>query len=389
MHSTRYHILEYSSYRKFGNKTVTLNKCFVSNQQRTVAFFVASKNNAKFVIFWVPYNPAHVQELKYQITFTDNINLNLLDSPYNVFVYYMEDGEIKKSLAKDEVKNVSYKMFLFILLCLTLFLPVATDIESEIVQLFANLEILFEYNDSHPHFIKCVVIRNNCLPEEIPYLKFLEPPEKISIWSKRNVHLPLSLNKDQFFKEKLTDKKALLSKVEYFINYKIGNQIRSVQFLKFIALIPLALLCVITSCYAKYLIFIIFLALLLLTSFTDARPIEKMSIYENTAPNLHVNHFDCSKMISNQMYSLNKLAPCEIRPDKISTNQARVTLYQRNYKVKLEATMCKATQQQLRWLCDSFDSSGIDARHNTITTSVKPKDKLAKERKKDKAFPFF
>ena len=99
-------------------------------------------------------------------------------------------------------------MFLFILLCLTLFLPVATDIESEIVQLIANLKIFFEYNDSHPHFIKCVVIRNNCLPEEIPYLKLLEPPEKLSIseiWSKRNVHWPLSLNRNQFFKEKLTD----------------------------------------------------------------------------------------------------------------------------------------------------------------------------------------
>ena len=91
------------------------------------------------------------------------------------------------------------------------------------------------------------------------------------------------------------------------------------------------------------------------------------------------------------MYSLNKVAPCEIRPDKISPNQARVTLYQRNYKVKLEATMCKATQQQLRWFCDSFDSSGIDARHNTITTSVKhdaQKCKFAKERKKIKLSPF-
>ena len=50
---------------KFGNKAVTLDKCFVSNQQRTVAFFVTSKNNAKFVIFWTPYNPAHVHDLKY------------------------------------------------------------------------------------------------------------------------------------------------------------------------------------------------------------------------------------------------------------------------------------------------------------------------------------
>ena len=128
----------------------------------------------------------------------------------------MEDGEIKKSPAIDEVINVSYKMLILTLLCLTLFLLVATDIESEIAQRIAELKFLVEYNDSHPHFIECVVNRNNCLPEEIPYLKLLEPPEKLVIWSKRNVHMPLSLIKDQFFKEKLTDKKALLSKVEYF-----------------------------------------------------------------------------------------------------------------------------------------------------------------------------
>ena len=248
----------------------------------------------------------------------------------------MEDGEIKKSPAIDEVLNVRYKMFIFIILCLTLFPPVATDIESENAQRIAKLELLIEYNYSHPHFIECVIDRNNCLPEEIPYLKLLKPPEKLSVsekWSKFNERSLSSLNIYKFFKEKLTDKKALPSNIESFMTY-IGTQIRSVQFLKLTAIIPLALLCVVTACYAKYLIFLIFLALLILTSFTEARPIEKMSIYKNTAPNLHVNHFDCSKMISNQMFSLNKVAPCEIRPDKIKTNQARVTLYQRNYKVR-------------------------------------------------------
>ena len=249
----------------------------------------------------------------------------------------MEDGEIKKSPAIDEVINVSYKMLLFILLCLNMFSPVATDSASEI-----RIEIFLEYTDSHPHFLECVKNRNPCLPEEIPYLKLFEPPDKPSIseiWSKIVDHSPLSLKIDQFFKEKLTDKKSLPSKVEYSITF-IGNQIRSAQFLIFIAIIPLVLLCVITACYANYLILILIFALLFLTSPTYARPIEKVSIYEITALNLHVNHFDCSKIISNQMYSLNKVVPCEIRPDKISTNQERVTLCQRNYKVKLEATMC-------------------------------------------------
>ena len=144
---------------------------------------------------------------------------------------------------------------------------------------------------------------------------------------------------DQFFKVELTDKKSLPSKIENFITFT-GKQFHSAQFLKIIAIIPLALLCVITACNAKYLIFNIILAFLLLTSLTDARKFEKMSIYENTAPKRHVNHFDCSKMFSNQIYSLKKVAPCKIRPAEISTNQARVTLYQRNYKFKIEATKC-------------------------------------------------
>ena len=161
----------------------------------------------------------------------------------------MEDGEIKNSPAKDEVINLNYKMFQFLLICLAMFSSVATDSESQI-----RIEIFLEYADSHPHFIECVKNGNICLPEKIPYLKLLEPPDKPSIseiWSTIVDHSPPSLNIDQFFKEKVTDKKILLSKVECFLTY-IGSQIRSAQFLKLIAIIPLALLCVITACYAKY-----------------------------------------------------------------------------------------------------------------------------------------
>ena len=84
------------------------------------------------------------------------------------------------------------------------------------------------------------------------------------------------------------------------------------------------------------------------------------------------------------MYSHNKVAPYKI-PDKIRNNQARFTLCQRNYKVNLEATLCKATHQQSRWISDSLDSSGIDVRHDKIPSSVKlyaQKCKLAKKRNK-------
>ena len=32
--------------------------------------------------------------------------------------------------------------------------------------------------------------------------------------------------------------------------------------------------------------------------------------------------------------------------------------------------MCHIKHQSIRWFCDSFDSSGIDARKNIITTDI-------------------
>ena len=135
-----------------------------------------------------------------------------------------------------------------------MFSPVTTD--TEIVQRIARLEKLFDNNNSHPHFIECVIKRHICLTEEIPYLKLLEPPDRLSIskiWSKINNHSPLSLNIDHFIKEKLTNKKPLPSKVEFCITY-IENQICSAQFLKFIAIIPLALLCLLCKIFDLYYI---------------------------------------------------------------------------------------------------------------------------------------
>ena len=70
-------------------------------------------------------------------------------------------------------KRVSYKIVRIMLLCLTMFPPVATGIEFETTQRMARLKLFFDCNDSHPHFIKCVKNKNNCLPEEIAYLKLL------------------------------------------------------------------------------------------------------------------------------------------------------------------------------------------------------------------------
>ena len=75
-------------------------------------------------------------------------------------------------------------------------------------------------------------------------------------------------------------------------------------------------------------------------------------------------------MTSNKMFSLNKVAPCKVQPENIKLNHAYVTLYQRNYRNKVNATMCRIKHQSMRWFCKSFDSSGIDARQNVITTEL-------------------
>ena len=71
------------------------------------------------------------------------------------------------------------------------------------------------------------------------------------------------------------------------------------------------------------------------------------------------------------MYSLNKIAPCDIGTEKIKVSEATATILQRNYRTKLEATMCKATHRRLKWYCDTFDDSGLSATQATVSSDFK------------------
>ena len=70
------------------------------------------------------------------------------------------------------------------------------------------------------------------------------------------------------------------------------------------------------------------------------------------------------------MFSLNKVASCKIQPENIKVTHAYVTLYQRHYRTKVNATMCRIKRQSTRWFFNSFDLSGMDARQNVITTDL-------------------
>ena len=109
------------------------------------------------------------------------------------------------------------------------------------------------------------------------------------------------------------------------------------------------------------------LTLIILSNQTSAFD-PKEQLYANTANNLRVDHYDCQLMTSNKMFSLNKVSPCKVQPENIKVTHAYVTLYQRHYRAKVNATMWRIKHQSMRWFCDSFDSSGINARQNMITT---------------------
>ena len=92
----------------------------------------------------------------------------------------MEDREIKHSPGRDEVINVSYKMFLF--LCLAMFSPVATDIKNEIAQRIAKIELFVEYNDSHPHFKECVKAKTTVQMKKFRTLSFYSLLKSYQFW---------------------------------------------------------------------------------------------------------------------------------------------------------------------------------------------------------------
>ena len=54
------------------------------------------------------------------------------------------------------------------------------------------------------------------------------------------------------------------------------------------------------------------------------------SEFSNTLKQVKKGHFDCSKMDSYKMYSLNKIVPCDMEPKK---SEATATKMQRNYHI--------------------------------------------------------
>ena len=93
-------------------------------------------------------------------------------------------------------------------------------------------------------------------------------------------------------------------------------------------------------------------------------------MHAKTATSLKVAVYDCSLMDSNKMYSLNNVAPCKVEPQNVEISKVKGQIFNLFFRGKLEATMCRASHQSIRWYCGVFDTSGIDAKCGTITTDV-------------------
>ena len=72
-------------------------------------------------------------------------------------------------------------------------------------------------------------------------------------------------------------------------------------------------------------------------------------------------------MQNNRMYSLNQVAECKISPENLYIAPATITLYQKNYRTDLSATMCSVKVHVFRYNCGMFSHTSYVHDQNSIT----------------------
>ena len=108
------------------------------------------------------------------------------------------------------------------------------------------------------------------------------------------------------------------------------------------------------------LVFIIFLSSCLTKTL-------EVDYADNVSQKLIVSHYDCTKMQDNRMYSLIKVADCKISPENLYIAPATITLYQKNYRTDLSATMCSVKVHVFRYNCGMFSHTPYVHDQKSIT----------------------
>ena len=66
---------------KFNNELNTLTSCQISNEVRTVVFFVTNSNEDPIAVFWEKYNPKQPNKLLLQIYSSSLVDLDISNVP--------------------------------------------------------------------------------------------------------------------------------------------------------------------------------------------------------------------------------------------------------------------------------------------------------------------
>ena len=82
---------------------------------------------------------------------------------------------------------------------------------------------------------------------------------------------------------------------------------------------------------------------------------------------LIVSHYDFTKMQDIRMYSPNKVAECNISPENLYIAPATITLYLKNYRTDLSATMRSVKVHVFRYNCGMFSHTSYVRDQNSIT----------------------
>ena len=71
-------------------------------------------------------------------------------------------------------------------------------------------------------------------------------------------------------------------------------------------------------------------------------------------------------MSENNLYSLNKVKPCNVAPENLYMSYAKIKMYTRHFRTQINATICSVKHQRNRLYCGMHDRSSIDIKQKTI-----------------------
>ena len=102
------------------------------------------------------------------------------------------------------------------------------------------------------------------------------------------------------------------------------------------------------------------LFLIILATFTNVK-LENADL-QKIASQLKLTHYDCGEMTENKLCALNQVSKCNIAPENLEVSRAKITMYTKHFRQKINATVCRVKYQSEQWHCgfgDAHHTGGI------------------------------